>query len=87
MADELLDLVDENDKIIGEVWKSKANQNPKLIHREVAAIVYNEAGKVLFQKRSKYKKVNPGIWAETVAGHVGKVEKPLVAAHRELVEE
>lgn len=87
MADELLDLVNEKDEIIGEVWKSEANQNPKLIHREVAVIIYDDENKVLFQKRSKLKKVNPGIWAETVAGHVGKGENVIDAAHRELNEE
>ena len=87
MSDELLDLVNEKDEIIGEVWKSEANQNPKLIHREVAVIIHNNTGKVLFQKRSKLKKVNPGIWAKTTAGHVGKDENPLNAAHRELIEE
>jgi isopentenyldiphosphate isomerase len=87
MADELLDLVNERDEIIGEVWKIKANQDPKLIHREVAVIVYNNKGEVLFQKRSHLKMVNPGIWAETVAGHVAKGENPLVTAHRELKEE
>jgi isopentenyl-diphosphate delta-isomerase len=87
MADELLDLVNEKDEIIGEIWKNEANQNPKLIHREVAVIIYDNQYRVLFQKRSKLKKVNPGVWAETVAGHVGKGEDPLAAAHRELKEE
>lgn len=87
MADELLDLVNEKDEIIGEVWKSEANQKPNLIHREVAVIIYDDNGKVLFQKRSRFKKVNPGIWAETVAGHVSKGEKPINSAHRELLEE
>src|SRR5574341_1694832 len=87
MADELLDLVSEKDEIIGEVWKSEAKQNPKLIHRETAVIIYEDNGKVLFQKRSKLKKVNPGIWAETVAGHIAKGEKPIRTAHRELIEE
>jgi len=87
MADELLDLVDESDQIIGDLWKSKAHKNPKLIHREVAIIIHNDKGKVLFQKRSKTKKVNPGIWAESVAGHVPKGMKPTDAAHMELKEE
>lgn len=87
MADEILDLVNEKDEIVGDVWKSKANQDPRLIHREVAIIVYNDEGKVLLQKRSKLKKVNPGVWAETVAGHVGKGEDTAKAAHRELIEE
>ncbi len=87
MTDELLDLVNKKDQITGQVWKSEANQNSKLIHREVAIIIYNDSGKVLFQKRSKNKKVNPGIWAETVAGHIGRGEEPLNTAHRELKEE
>jgi isopentenyldiphosphate isomerase len=52
MVDELLDLVDESDQIIGELWKSKAHKGPKLIHREVAIIIHNDKSKVLFQKRS-----------------------------------
>lgn len=87
MADELLDLVNEKDEIIGEVWKSEANQNPKLIHREVGVAVYDDQGRVLFQKRSHLKKVLPGLWTVTAAGHVGKGEDLLATAHRELSEE
>lgn len=87
MADELLDLVNEKDEIIGEVWKNEANQNPKLIHREAAAVVYNDSGQILFQKRSMLKKVGPGLWQVTAAGHVGKEEGPIATAHRELLEE
>ncbi|KKT67379.1 MAG: Nudix hydrolase 3 [Candidatus Woesebacteria bacterium GW2011_GWC2_45_9] len=87
MADELLDLVDRNDRVIGKLWKSVAHKNPELIHREVAIIIYNDKGKVLFQKRSKSKKVNPGIWTESAAGHVPKGMKPIDAAHMELLEE
>lgn len=82
-----MDLVNEKDEIIGEVWKSETNQNPKLIHREVAIIIYRDDGKVLFQKRSLLKRINPGIWTETVAGHLSKGETPSEAAHRELREE
>lgn len=87
MGDELLDLVDDKDFIIGEVWKSKAHEDPKLIHREIAVIIYDDQGRVLFQKRSSSKKVNPGIWTESCAGHVPKGMKPEDAAHMELKEE
>lgn len=87
MADELLDLVNENDEIIGEVWKSEANQNTKLIHREVAVIIFNDKNEVLLQERSHLKKVLPGLWTVTAAGHVGKGEDLLATAHRELSEE
>jgi len=87
MADELLDLVNNKDEVIGEVWISEANTNPKLIHREVAIIVYDTKNRVLFQKRSHLKRLHPGLWTTTAAGHVGKGEDPLESAHRELIEE
>ncbi len=84
--DEVLDLVNENDEIIGEVLKSKANADPKLLHREVGVFLHDKNGRVLLQQRSSTKKAEPGIWA-IVAGHVTKGEDPAKAAHRELLEE
>jgi len=87
MNDELLDLVDEKDEIIGTVWKNQAHQNPKLIHREVAIAVYNDQNKVLLQQRSMNKSNNPGAWKMAAAGHVGSGETPLDAINREVKEE
>jgi len=42
---------------------------------------------MLMQQRSFNKKVYPGEWAETCAGHVAKGEESEMAAHRELKEE
>ena len=39
--DELLDLVNEDDEVIGTVWKSKAHKDPSKIHREVAIVIVN----------------------------------------------
>ena len=86
-SDELLDLVDENDNIIGEIWKSKANTDPNVIHREVALLIYDDQNRVLIQKRSMKKKNDPGLWIISVAGHVPKGMTPLQAAHMELEEE
>lgn len=85
--DELLDLVNEKDEVIGEVWKSEANTNPKLIHREIMVYLFDDQNRLLMQQRSFKKKVYPGVWADTAAGHVGKGEEPETAAHRELREE
>lgn len=86
MVDELLDLVDENDKVIGTVWKREAHKDPSKIHREVAIVIINENGQLLLQRRSSNKKHHPGRWAIT-AGHVDSREKPYDAAVRELKEE
>jgi isopentenyl-diphosphate delta-isomerase len=85
--DELLDLVNEQDDVIGSVWKSEAHQNPKLIHREIAIAVFNDRGEVLLQQRSLNKVNGPGMWIVSASGHVGKSEEPAKAAQRELEEE
>lgn len=85
--EEALDLVDKNDKVIGSIQISKANSDPKLIHREVAVIVYDSKNKVLIQQRSFTKRLYPGVWTVTCAGHVTKGLTPLEAAHMELKEE
>ena len=85
-ADELLDLVDENDNVIGTVWKSEAHGDPTKVHREVDITVFTKAGEVLIQQRSKFKS-NPGKWENTATGHALAGEKPEAAIKRELEEE
>lgn len=85
--DELLDLVNEKDEVIGEVWRSEANSDPKMTHREVLVFVFDDNNRLLMQQRSFNKKIYPGYWTETSAGHVEKGEDPEVTAHRELKEE
>lgn len=85
--EEVLDLVDENDNVIGEVLKREANKDPRLIHREAGVLLFNADKKVLFQKRSLKKLVSPGEWQVSAAGHVTKDLTPLEAAHKELMEE
>lgn len=85
--DELLDLVDKNDKVIGTVWKSEAHRNPKLIHREIAIALFNDRKETLLQRRSMNKQFDPGMWQISAAGHVGAHENPIDAAKREVKEE
>lgn len=87
MKDELLDLINEKDEIIGTVWKSEAHKIPKLIHREVAIVIFNDKGETLLQQRSMQKKVNPGEWKVAAAGHIGSGEDPVDAIKREVQEE
>lgn len=85
--DELLDLVNKNDNIIGTVWKSDAHGDPTKIHREIAIAVFNDKGETLLQQRSLSKRFDPGVWQVTAAGHVGANEDPVAAATREVKEE
>ena len=86
-AEEVIDLVDRQDIIIGESTRKTANKNPDLIHREVAVIIYDDKGRVLFQQRSKNKSVHPLFWTVSAAGWVPKGEELEKTAHRELKEE
>ena len=87
MKDELLDLVNQDDKVIGKVWKRKAHQDPSLIHREVAIAIFNKKHEVLLQRRSMSKTNDPGHWKITAAGHVGADENPKDSIKREVFEE
>lgn len=87
MTDELLDLVNDKDEVIGKIWKSDAHKDPDLIHREVAIAVFDKKGGVLLQQRSMNKANDPGAWKIAAAGHVGKGEDPKDAIKREIYEE
>ncbi|MEX1112739.1 MAG: NUDIX domain-containing protein [Candidatus Andersenbacteria bacterium] len=85
--DEVLDLVNEQDEVIGEVLKVKANQDPSLWHREVAVLLFDTDNRLLLQQRSKKKIVQPGVWSVSCEGHVTKGMAIENAAHMELKEE
>jgi isopentenyldiphosphate isomerase len=84
--DELLDLVDEDDRVIGTVLKAATERDPGLMHREVAILIHRD-DELLWQLRSDAKTVMPGTWDIACAGHVGAGDRPEAAAHRELLEE
>lgn len=85
--EEVVDLVDEGDQIIGEIAKPIVNSNPDLIHREIAILIHDDEGKILFQQRSRKKVVEPLFWSISVEGHVSVGVLPVDAAHKELKEE
>ncbi len=86
-VEEILDLVDENDNVIGTVPRSRANSDPSVIHREIAIMIFDNKGRILLQQRSLNKKIDPGVWTTTAAGHVDAGMTPLETAHIELREE
>lgn len=84
---EMLDLVDEKDEVVGKVDISGANQNPKMIHREVGIFIFDGEKRVLVQQRSLKKRHAPGIWTIAAAGHVSAGMSYEETAHKELLEE
>ena len=85
--DELLDLVNEKDEVIGEIWRSEIKGNPNSIHREIAILICDKNSRLLLQQRSLKKKSNPGIWTISCVGHILKGDQPEATAHSELKEE
>lgn len=86
MADELIDIFDENGNLVGQVMKSEAWEKG-LWHRGTRVLIYNRKGEILTQLRSVTKELHPGKWDVGVVGHVGAGESHIDAALREAAEE
>lgn len=85
-AEEVFDVVDENDVVQGAETRRFVHVN-NLLHRAVHMILRDASGAVLLQKRSMWKDRNPGLWDSSAAGHVDSGETYAEAARRELQEE
>ncbi|QQS69266.1 NUDIX domain-containing protein [Candidatus Saccharibacteria bacterium] len=86
MRDEHIDIVDDQDSVIGTTTKDEA-QEKGLRHRVVRITLEDSAGNILLQKRHDDKELYPGCWDTAAAGHVDAGEGYLAAAERELYEE
>ena len=87
MAEEILEIVNEEGKILGEAPRSVIHGNNRLLHRVVHLIVVNRRGDILLQKRSRNKDVAPDRWDTSVGGHIGRGETVEEALRRETEEE
>jgi len=67
---ELLNIVDDNDNIIGEADRVEIHAQG-LLHREVTVSFITSDKKIIFQHRSKNKDSFPDLLTVTVGGHVG----------------
>lgn len=84
---ELFIVVDKDDKVLGYRSRFDCHHDKSLIHRTVGAVIFDEKGSVLLQKRSSTKDVGAGLWGISCAGHVRKCQEYEEALHRELMEE
>lgn len=84
---ELFDILDENDNVIGKATRGEVHGNPTLIHRSVAVAVFNRKGELFLQQRSATKDTDPLLWTVSCSGHVELGDTYEVSAIRELKEE
>ena len=85
--DELIDILTSEGMPTGKTaLKSEAHKNG-WFHATVHIWIYTKENKILLQKRAMTKKVFPGLWDISVAGHIGAGESILDGAQREVNEE
>lgn len=84
---EWFEIVDEHDRVVGRRLRSECHGNPAYVHRVAHVLVFNSDGKLILQKRSANKDIQPGRWDTSVGGHLDPGENYLQAAQREMREE
>ena len=85
-ADELLDIVDEHDRVVGQATRAEAYARG-LRHRCAALLVRDAAGRIFVHRRTARKLVFPSLYDMFVGGVVGAGETYDEAALREAEEE
>jgi isopentenyldiphosphate isomerase len=86
VGDELVDWVDESDRVIGQVTRSRMRRE-KLLHRVVAVLCLNSAAEIYVHRRTQTKDLFPGLYDMFTAGTVTTGEGYDESARRELEEE
>ncbi|CAL2092062.1 NUDIX hydrolase [Tenacibaculum sp. 190524A05c] len=85
--DELIDIVDEQGNYTGKTCLKSEAHKFGYFHPTVHIWLFTKEGKILLQKRALSKKVFPGLWDISVAGHIAAGEVIETAALREVEEE
>lgn len=86
--DELLDLVNEKDEVIGTIWRSKYDpEQSNGCIRAAELFLQNSKGELWIPKRTAHKKIAPNCLDFSAAGHVESGDTYLNTLLRETQEE
>ncbi len=85
-TEDIFDVVNAEDKVIRQERRSVVHREG-LLHRAVHIFVFNSAGELFLQLRSKSKDEYPSRYTSSASGHVDAGEEYDFAANRELQEE
>lgn len=83
---ERFDVVDDTNRVIGTASRYEVHRDG-LNHRAVHIFVFDDAGNLYLQKRSRWKDRFPGRWDSSASGHLNAGQTYHDTAMRELVEE
>lgn len=86
MSEELVDVVDEQDRVVANVTRARIRAEG-LLHRVASILVFRPDGRLLVHRRTDTKDVFPGAFDCFVGGVVGAGERYEAARDRELAEE
>jgi len=86
MDEEIFDVVNEQDEVIGRRTRSEVHRLG-LLHRAVHVLAFNSRGQVFLQQRSFKKEGEPGLWDSSASGHLSSGEDYDTCAIREAAEE
>ncbi len=78
---EVLDIVDERNKVVGEASELHIYEN-RLNHRVVHVLIFNDRGEVFLVQGSGKHKYCPGHWFSSSSGNVLRGEDYEIAAQR-----
>ncbi len=85
---EYFDVYDAEGNRLGFAPRSQCHGNPALLHRTAHVVIFHPDGeRILLQKRTASKDIQPGKWDTAVGGHLAPGETFLSGARRELTEE
>ncbi len=87
MEEEILDLVDDNDNVIGTIKRSESDKKGFKNFRAINIMIFTYDNKILVPKRSSNRILYPNCYDFSVGGHVASLESYEEAAYRELEEE
>jgi 8-oxo-dGTP pyrophosphatase MutT (NUDIX family) len=85
-GDELLDVVDEQDRVVGQATRREVRRR-RLLHRFSSVLCRDGAGRLYVHRRTDDKDVYPGMYDMAAGGVLAAGETYLEAARRELAEE
>jgi isopentenyldiphosphate isomerase len=86
MAEEMLDVLDEQGNVTGKARRSEVHRKG-LIHRTVMFFIFDKGGRVFVNQRALGKEFYPGHWSIVLGGHVSSGQTPDEAVLREAEEE
>lgn len=87
MPEEILDLVNEDDQVIGQIGREELHKRNLHNYRVVDGLLKNQEGKLWIPKRTAHKKLAPNALDFSVAGHVTSGMTYEEALRQELKEE